>query len=155
MNPEDSSILSGDGQKGADRPIPPAEICFDHYVLDLRRGALRSEGADIELRPKTFAWRLGTAVAVCVAVLIAIGIWRSGQSGSMPAAARPGKPAIAVLPFASPLGDGDYFADGMMDDVINALGRLSSLTVMSRSAAAAYKGQSVTPQQVGRELAVQ
>jgi TolB-like protein/cytochrome c-type biogenesis protein CcmH/NrfG len=59
------------------------------------------------------------------------------------------------LPFANPPGDGDYFADGITEDVINALGRFSSLTVMSHNAIAAYGGRSVMPQQVGRELSVQ
>jgi len=65
-----------------------------------------------------------------------------------------GKPAIAVLPFTSAGEDVDHFADGMTDDIINALGRFSSLTVMSHSAVVLYKGRSATPQQVGRDLSV-
>jgi TolB-like protein len=91
-----------------------------------------------------------------LAALLLLGLWRLGPTdpatavrGSLP---RFGKPAIAVLPFASPVGDGDYFAEGMTDDVINALGRFSSQTVMSRNAVATYRGRSVTPQQVGRDL---
>ena len=101
------------------------------------------------VRPR---WRLWLAAAVCVSALVAIGLWPFGHAGpgssvqgGLP---RLGKPAIAVLPFASPVGDGDYFADGMTDDVINALGRFSSLTVMSRNVVAPYKLRSVTPQQV-------
>ncbi|MGC2200352.1 MAG: winged helix-turn-helix domain-containing protein [Stellaceae bacterium] len=104
-------------------------------------------------------WRLWLAATVCVSALAAIGLWPFGHAGpdrSVPGVLpRLGKPAIAVLPFASPVGDSDYFADGMTDDVINALGRFSSLTVMSRNAVAPYKLRSVTPQQVGRDLSVQ
>jgi adenylate cyclase len=105
--------------------------------------------------------RIGAIVAgtIMLAALLLLGLWRLGPTdpatavrGSLP---RFGKPAIAVLPFASPVGDGDYFAEGMTDDVINALGRFSSQTVMSRNAVATYRGRSVTPQQVGRDLSVQ
>jgi TolB-like protein/DNA-binding winged helix-turn-helix (wHTH) protein len=103
--------------------------------------------------PRRLRGHLGLAVAAGVAALLAICLFSDLIiQRALPQA---GKPAIAVLPFMSAGEDGDRFADGMTDDIINALGRFSSLTVMSHSAVALYKHRSATPQQVGRDLAVQ
>jgi TolB-like protein/DNA-binding winged helix-turn-helix (wHTH) protein/cytochrome c-type biogenesis protein CcmH/NrfG len=66
------------------------------------------------------------------------------------------RPAIAVLPFASqnPDQDRDYFADGLTQDVINALGRFSALTVMSWNAVTPYKKKAASPDEVARGLGV-
>jgi TolB-like protein/DNA-binding winged helix-turn-helix (wHTH) protein len=66
------------------------------------------------------------------------------------------KPAIAILPFASQDNDParDYFADGLTQDIINALGRFSELTVMSWNAAFPYKGKAASPGEIARNLAV-
>jgi len=66
------------------------------------------------------------------------------------------KPAIAVLPFKNQSADAtrDYFADGLTQDVIDALGRFSSLTVMSWNAVHPYKSTPADPQQVARGLDV-
>jgi len=66
------------------------------------------------------------------------------------------KPSIAVLPFANQSGDpaNDYFSDGITEDIINALGRFSALTVMSFNATRPYKGKAAVPADVGRELGV-
>jgi adenylate cyclase len=66
------------------------------------------------------------------------------------------KPAIAVLPFLNQSDDSarEYFADGLTQDVINALGRFSSLTVMSWNAVFPYKGKPASPGEVARSLGV-
>jgi len=73
-----------------------------------------------------------------------------------PALALPAKPSIAVLPFTNMSGDPeqDYFADGMVEDIITELARLSSLFVIARNSSFVYKGRSVDLKQVGRELGV-
>jgi TolB-like protein/DNA-binding winged helix-turn-helix (wHTH) protein len=250
MNPQNSSILPGEAGATSESPGRPRLIRFDRYMLDLRRGTLRSGEDDIEIRPKTFevlkllvenAGRLVSkdeivaavwpgvfvtddSVVQCVKELRrALGqdgerlvrtVPRRGyrleadgptnlsatppdsderradeQPGSMAGAPprlsqgrfglaaaagltallaiclfpgliiqralpQAGKPTIAVLPFTSAAEDGDQLADGMTNDIINALGRFSSLTVMSHSAVALYKHRSATPQQVGRDLSV-
>jgi TolB-like protein/DNA-binding winged helix-turn-helix (wHTH) protein len=65
------------------------------------------------------------------------------------------KPAIAVLPFLNQSDDParDYFADGVTQDIINALGRFSALTVMSWNAVLPYKGMPSSPREIGRKLA--
>ena len=68
----------------------------------------------------------------------------------------PDKPSIAVLPFANMSGDPEqeYFADGMVEEIITALSRIRWLFVIARNSTFTYKGQVVDVKQVGRELGV-
>jgi adenylate cyclase len=68
----------------------------------------------------------------------------------------PDKPSIAVLPFQNMSGDPDqeYFADGMVDEIITALSRFRSLFVIARNSSFTYKGKAIDIKQVGRELGV-
>jgi TolB-like protein len=70
--------------------------------------------------------------------------------------ALPDKPSIAVLPFQNMSGDPDqeYFADGMVEEIITALSRIRWLFVIARNSSFTYKGQLVDVKQVGRELGV-
>jgi TolB-like protein len=74
----------------------------------------------------------------------------------VPALTLPDKPSIAVLPFANMSGDPEqeYFADGMVEEIITALSRIRWLFVIARNSSFTYKGQSVDVKQVGRELGV-
>jgi adenylate cyclase len=73
-----------------------------------------------------------------------------------PALALPDKPSIAVLPFQNLSGDPEqeYFADGMVEDIITGLSRIKWLFVIARNSSFAYKGKSPDIRQVGRELGV-
>jgi adenylate cyclase len=76
-----------------------------------------------------------------------------------PGAAAPGladKPSIAVLPFTNMSDDPEqeYFSDGITEDIIMELSKISGLFVIARHSAFTYKGKSVTLSQVGRELGV-
>lgn len=68
----------------------------------------------------------------------------------------PDKPSVAVLPFANLSSDAEqtYFCDGLAEEVITALSKLSGLTVMSRNSSFAYRGASVDVRRVGEELDV-
>ena len=68
----------------------------------------------------------------------------------------PAKPSIAVLPFQNMSGDPeqDYFADGMVEDIITGLSRIKWLFVIARNSSFTYKGRTVDVKQVGRELGV-
>jgi adenylate cyclase len=70
--------------------------------------------------------------------------------------ALPDKPSIAVLPFQNMSGDPEqeYFADGMVEDIITTLSKFKSLFVIARNSSFTYKGRSVDIKQVGRELGV-
>jgi TolB-like protein/class 3 adenylate cyclase len=79
----------------------------------------------------------------------------TGESAK-PSLALPDKPSIAVLPFQNMSGDPEqeYFADGMVEEIITALSRIRWLFVIARNSSFTYKGQSVDVKQVGRELGV-
>jgi TolB-like protein len=68
----------------------------------------------------------------------------------------PDKPSIAVLPFLNLSGDPqqEYFADGMVEDIIVAMSRIRWLFVIARNSSFAYKGRAVDAKQMGRELGV-
>ena len=70
--------------------------------------------------------------------------------------ALPDKPSIAVLPFQNMSGDPEqeYFADGIVEDIITALSRIKWFFVIARNSSFVYKGRAVNVQQVGRELGV-
>jgi TolB-like protein/Tfp pilus assembly protein PilF len=81
---------------------------------------------------------------------------RSNETSPVPALTLPDKPSIAVLPFQNMSGDPeqDYFADGMVEDIITALSRMSWLFVIARNSSFTYKGRAIDVKQVGRELGV-
>ena len=68
----------------------------------------------------------------------------------------PDKPSIAVLPFENMSGDPDqeYFADGMVEEIITALSRFRSLFVIARNSSFTFKGKAVDIKEVGRRLGV-
>jgi adenylate cyclase len=95
--------------------------------------------------------------------------WRVRLTGQTPSAAQsgsavsqsqvlplPDKPSLAALPFQNMSGDPEqeYFADGMVEDIITALSRFRSLFVIARNSSFTYKGRAVDVKQVGRELGV-
>jgi adenylate cyclase len=81
---------------------------------------------------------------------------KSPSSPVPPAFPLPDKPSIAVLPFANMSGDPEqeYFADGMVEEIITALSRIRWLFVIARNSTFTYKGQAIDVKQVGRELGV-
>ena len=68
----------------------------------------------------------------------------------------PSKPSIAVLPFNNLSGDPEqeYFADGVVEEIMTALSRMRWLFVIARNSSFTYKGRAVDVKQVGRELGV-
>jgi class 3 adenylate cyclase/TolB-like protein len=127
----------------------------------------RSRPAPTRRRRRTLA------IAVTAAVLVIAGgswLWREfGESGRPRTASvspadsgtgaerlrAKGRTPIAVLPFAN-LGDDEknYFSDGLTEEIITALGRFSSLSVLARNAVMPYKGTSQSPLAIARALGV-
>jgi TolB-like protein/Tfp pilus assembly protein PilF len=68
----------------------------------------------------------------------------------------PDRPSITVLPFQNMSGDPEqeYFADGMVEDIITSLSRIKWLFVIARNSSFTYKGRAIDVKQVGRELGV-
>ena len=115
------------------------EFAFD----DLGERSLKN----IERPVRLYAVRSPTAEPVSLAQTSV----RSGTVFSLP-----DKPSIAVLPFQNMSGDSEqeYFADGIVEDIITALSRFKSLFVIARNSSFTYKGKRMDIRQVGRELGV-
>jgi len=81
---------------------------------------------------------------------------RSLSAPAQPTPPLPDKPSIAVLPFANLSGDPEqeYFADGMVEEIITVLSRITWFFVIARNSSFTYKGQAVDVKQVGPELGV-
>ncbi|MCA1408377.1 adenylate cyclase [Ensifer sp. IC3342] len=100
-----------------------------------------------------------SAIAAIVAYTVLIPATLPITTPSTPPTAEPvpqAKPSIAVLPFVNQSGDpaNDYFSDGVSEDIVNALGRFSALTVMAYNATLPYKGKAARLEDVGRKLGV-
>ena len=115
--------------------------------------------------------RLGYGILAASAVLVivlAYAVWSANPVAWLPSgtlarlglgarpAEAPARPAIAILPFLNQGDDSarDYFADGLTQDLITALGRFPELTVMSWNAVSAYRRASATPGEIARRLGV-
>jgi TolB-like protein len=87
-------------------------------------------------------------------------VYRVRPSGAAvttsPSLPLPDKPSIAVLPFQNMSGDPeqDYFADGIVEEIITVLSRFRRLFVIARNSTFAYKKRAIDVKQVGRELGV-
>jgi adenylate cyclase len=107
--------------------------------------------------PTKHGWgaALLAAGAAAVLILAAVGAWIAiGGRGSSPA--EPTHLSMVVLPFANLSGDPsqDYFADGVTENLTDGLSRIRDSFVIARNTAFTYKGESVEPKQVGKDLGV-
>jgi TolB-like protein len=95
------------------------------------------------------AWRMRLSSTVAPPL-------QTGATSQGPLLALPDKPSIAVLPFQNMSGDPEqeYFADGMVEDIITGLSRSKALFVIARNSSFTYKGKAVDIKQVGRDLGV-
>ncbi len=152
----DDGDIFGDGVNVAARLealAEPGEICVSATVREHVGGKLPIGFADLgEHSVKNIArpvhvYRIETRVEPKTATL-------NDPEHAM--LALPDRPSIAVLPFTNMSGDveQDYFADGMVEDIITGLARIKWLFVIARNSSFAYKGKSVDVKQVGRELGV-
>ncbi len=123
----------------------PGGVCISDDAYRQVRGKLDVNFDDIgEQQLKNIAQR--------------VRVYQFQHGGTVSAAplALPDKPSVAVLPFQNMSGDAEreYFADGMVEDIITGLSRIKWLFVIARNSTFAYKGRSVDIKQVGRELGV-
>ena len=98
-------------------------------------------------------------------ISLPIHVWRWSPTTRQPTSQLPSdrepspvldRPSIAVLPFENMSGDPEqeYFADGLVEDIITALSRIKAFFVIARNSSFTYKGSSVDIQRVGQELGV-
>jgi len=120
-------------------------------------GIKRTETADAmpaETRKKKHAW----IYVIAIGAAISIGLFFLGRYSALLTAslARTTNKSIAVLPFSdlSPNRDQESFADGMAEEILNALAHIKDLKVVGRASSFFYKGKSVGLKQIGSELGV-
>ncbi len=111
-------------------------------------------------RPPVWAWA-GAAITAVVALAVMTWFSLPRTAHDVSQSAEPAKqiasiatPVIAVLPFANQTGDEgqEYFADGITEEVINALGRFNTLRVIGRNAVLPYKKRPATREEIVSEL---
>ncbi|MGC2154892.1 MAG: adenylate/guanylate cyclase domain-containing protein [Pseudolabrys sp.] len=144
---EDDDIF-GDGVNVAARLegiAEPGGICFSRAAFEQVEGKLDvsfEDGGDQQLKN----------------IARPIRVYRTNFTSTTRSAALalPDKPSIAVLPFQNMSDDPDqeYFADGIVEDIITGLSRIKWLFVIARNSTFAYKGRAVDVKQIGRELGV-
>jgi len=144
---EDGDIY-GDGVNIAARLegiAEPGGICISDDAFRQVRAKVEAEFADI-----------GEQSLKNIARPIRVYRIPIAENATAPTLPLPDKPSIAVLPFANLSGDPEqeYFADGMVEEIITALSRIRWLFVIARNSSFTYKGQAVDVKQVGRELGV-
>jgi TolB-like protein len=147
----EGSDLYGDGVNVAARLqalAEPGGIWISGKVHEEVRGKLSSEFED-----------MGEQTVKNIARPVGVFRLRSDAEAAptdRPALSLPDKPSIAVLPFENMSGDHEqeYFADGMVEEIITALSRMRWLFVIARNSSFTYKGQPVDVKRVGRELGV-
>jgi TolB-like protein/DNA-binding winged helix-turn-helix (wHTH) protein/Tfp pilus assembly protein PilF len=119
---------------------------------------VRAEAVPLELARssgKRMLWKLALILVPAVVAAAAIGAYfRPGRSAVN--ASSLNKASIAVLPFAdmSPAKDQEYFSDGLSEQLINDLAKVSGLKVVARSSAFQFKGKNEDVRDVGRKLGV-
>jgi adenylate cyclase len=133
----------------------PGSICISSSAYEQVRGKVLVDFTDIgEQRLKNIDRPVRTYTIRSAASLAAATVKSTIEAGQpLPL---PDKPSIAVLPFQNMSGDPEqeYFADGMVEDIITALSRFKSLFVIARNSSFTYKGKPVDIKQIGRELGV-
>jgi TolB-like protein/class 3 adenylate cyclase/tetratricopeptide (TPR) repeat protein len=144
----DENDIYGDGVNIAARIeilASPGAICLSDNAYQQIKGKLALDVSDMgEQQLKNIAQPVRT-----------YGVRLEGMP-VRPLLALPDKPSIAVLPFNNISGEPEqeYFADGMVEEIITALSRFRHLFVIARNSSFIYKGRSVDVKQVGRDLGV-
>ncbi len=147
--------------KGFDEPVAACSVSLPPE-MQIPLPQTRSTTATSFLQRTTTRY----AMLILAAIGILAGVvtwWQPWRSDAEPASIErmvqqlPDKPSIAVLPFDNISGDPEqeYFSDGISEDIITDLSRLSNLSVIARNSSFTYKGRSVKVQQIGEDLGVQ
>ena len=155
----DENDIFGDGVNIAARLegiAEPGGVCISDDAQRQIRGKVDTAVEDMgpqnlkNIVEPMRAWRLRMNASGSVAAPL------DASVESTQALPLPDKPSIAVLPFENMSGDPeqDYFADGMVEEIITALSRFKWLFVIARNSSFTFKGKAVDIKEVGRRLGV-
>jgi adenylate cyclase len=148
----DEGDIYGDGVNVAARLegiAEPGAVYISRAVRDLVRDRAEIVLEDLGERPLK-------NIAKPVGVFRIVSADRAGGAPQTAPPPAPHKPSIAVLPFANMSGDAEqeYFSDGLTEDLITDLSKVSGLFVIARNSSFVYKGRPVKVQEIGRDLGV-
>ena len=155
--------ISGTAYDQIEGKVPFAfEFSGEHTVKNIARPVrvyrLRLEPGSSTAR-RDRRWLTRVAALVVIVAVLGLGGWagwrwlRPSESAGL---ALPDKPSVAVLPFANLSRDPaqEYFSDGVTEDLITALSKMSGVFVIARNSVFTYKGKPVNVRDVGRDLGV-
>ena len=144
--------------KNIARPVGAYRVLMEPRVT-VARGVEKGRAASLRGRKAMLA-----AGIILILAVMAASIWhvyfrpppREAASGKDMVFPLPEKPSIAVLPFDNLSGDPaqDYIADGISENIISALSKISEMVVIDRNSTFTYKGKPVKVQEVGENLGV-
>lgn len=146
--------------KNIEKPFRAANIKISHLT-----DVVAAQPAETHLQSPSSPrrWQLAASLAAGLVILAGLGWWQmQTPAGPAPTPAEvtalplPDKPSLAVLPFANLSDDPaqEHFADGLTEDLITDLSRISGLFVVARNSTFVYKGQSVNIPSVAQTLGV-
>jgi len=151
----------GDSGKRQDyiRTVPRRGFRFvgDVAVGGQRDDDAKAAGQPADLRLFRHVFPMVAAVIVLIALAVATALWLDPRRPAFnPALTLPDRPSVAVLPFTNLSNDPgqEAFVDGMTDDVITDLSKISGLFVVARNSVFAYRGKAINVRQVAEELGV-
>ena len=154
----ESRWVRGEAREGADRGIL-VPVRFENAILPIDVRAIHTtdlDGAEGDARSPQVQEILSALESVIARR--SRGETRAARREPDPAAppARPSRTAVCVLPFTNMSGDPEqeYFSDGITEDIITDLSKVSALAVISRNSAFVYKGRNVDVPKIARELDV-
>jgi adenylate cyclase len=143
-----SRWVRGEAREGADRNVL-VPVRFEKAQLPIDVRALQTIDLDVDdIACSPHLQELLRALGAIIA--------RQRPAPAPVPAARSGRVSVCVLPFANMSGDREqeYFSDGITEDIITDLSKVSALSVISRNSAFVFKGRHVDVPKVARELAV-
>jgi TolB-like protein/class 3 adenylate cyclase len=141
--------------KNIPKPVQVFRVLLDAPVVD--------HGAIAATVKRSLRWPMVAGSLIVLVIMMGVILWQQPwapreEPASVEAMAfpLPNKPSIAVLPFNNMSDDAsqEYFADGMTEDVITDLSKISALFVIARNSSFSYKGKQVKVRQVAEELGV-
>lgn len=155
----DFSDLGDKTLKNIDHPVHAFSIVMNDKAGAAAEKPVQDAAKD---RRVSTTGRLAVGVVACLVIILAAIWWKPWVSDITPASVErmafplPEKPSLAVLPFMdmSEHQGQEHFADGLTEDLITDLSRISGLFIVARNSTFVYKGQSVNIARVAEDLGV-
>jgi TolB-like protein len=135
----------------------PGEVVTKAELMDAAWPGAAVEESNLSVQMATLRRALGEGGGEWIATIPRVGYRFVGSTAEVPGTRqRSERPSIAVLPFANLSSDPEqaFFADGLAEEIIVALGKLPSILVIARNSSFAYRGDGVDLRHVARDLKV-